>query len=267
MTGTHAKDINLNTRSEETFHKDLGNYTAFKNLDSIQLFRSKAIYYSRKNDSIGFVKYIQKYIKASGDISILNDHLFQNMKENTTYIQLKEQYKPKFNILNVVYFFAGFLGIFLFILINSRKSGNRLNNLLISTFVLFNSLFIINLTIYTVSIQYYFPHCILITASFSFLYGPLIYFYFKRSILKYRFRCIDALHLIPTAILLVYLIPIYALPVDEKLKIILNDHAGLIKMGYTITILKIISLFTYALLVLDVYLVNKKGHGTVIETK
>lgn len=257
----------LNVTSEERITIDFGNYNAFKNLDSIQTFRAKAIHYSRKNDSISFTKYIQKYIKASGDISILNDHFFQNMRGNISYENLKNKYQPKFNILNVIYFFAGFLGVFLFIIINSRKSGNRINNLLISTFVLFNSLFIVHLTIYMVSIQYYFPHCILITTSFSFLYGPLIYFYFKRSILKYRFKWIDVFHLVPTVVLLGFLIPVYSLPADEKLRIILNNHQELIKMGRTIIILKMISLSIYAMFNLEIYLIDSKSNNDALKIK
>ena len=258
---------NYSVLNEGSTKRETNHYSAFKNLDSIQIFRAKAIYYSRKNDSIHFVEYIQKYIKASGDISILNDHLFQNMKGNLSYEKLKSRYQPKFTILNVIYFFAGFLGVFLFFVINSRKNRNRINNLLISTFVLFNSLFIIHLSIYMVSLQYYFPHTILISTSFTFLYGPLIYFYFKRSMLKYAFKNTDLLHLVPTLGLMVFLLPVYSLSGDEKLKIILDGHQEVIKAAKVIIFLKTISLSIYAMLILNLFMINKKSYQTAIELK
>ena len=114
----------------------------------------------------------------------------------------------------------------------------------------------INLCLFLSNHVYDFPNLFSITISFSFLYGPLLYFYYKRISQKYTFKIIDLLHLVPTVILFLFLLPNYFLTTDEKLDILLNrdrvSHTTLV----TIIILKSISLIAYGYLVFKLYQKN-----------
>ena len=121
--------------------------------------------------------------------------------------------KSKNNILKeflgFFYFCTGLLGIFVFVIINLKKSEAKFNNFIISLFVLFHSVFILHQTLYVINSQFYFPHALLVSTTFSFLYGPLLYFYCKRIMYNYKFKLIDAIHLLPSVILLIYIFPFY----------------------------------------------------------
>jgi len=225
--------------------------------DSTNIYKNLAVEYSNKNDVDKAMLYIKKYVGATADLSIINDHLFVNIKETEPYLTFKEKYLPKFNFMAVLYFYAGFLGIFIFVILNIKKEIDRLSTLLISLFVLFNSLFILHLSLYVINYQYYLPHALLMSTTFSFLYGPLLYFYFKRVNYNYKFKIIDLLHLIPSIILLVSILPYYLKSSLEKFNVLFEQRADLLPAAYAIIIIKILSLSIYAYLILKMYKKNK----------
>ncbi len=227
--------------------------------DSIAYFRNLAVEYSNNNDVDNAMLNINKYVSATADLSIINDHLFSNIKNTEKYLGFKEKYLPKFNIMAVIYFYAGFLGIFIFIILNIKKGIDRLGTFLISLFVLFNSLFILHLSLYVINYQYYVPQALLMTTTFSFLYGPLLYFYFKRINYNYKFRLVDALHLVPSIILFVSILPYYMMSSIEKFNILFDGKNVLQSAAYTVIIVKILSLSIYAFLILNMYRKNKKA--------
>ena len=226
--------------------------------DSIEVFRDLAIEYSNNNNVDSAMLYIEKYIGATADLSIINDHLFSNINSTDKYLEFKEKYLPKFNFMAIIYFYAGFLGIFIFIILNIKKGVDRLGTFLISLFVLFNSLFILHLSLYVINYQYHLPQALLMTATFSFLYGPLLYFYFKRINYNYKFKLIDTLHLLPSVILFVSILPYYMMSPLEKFNILFDGKNVLQSAAYTVIIVKILSLSIYAFLILKMYRKNKK---------
>jgi len=228
-------------------------------MDSIGNFRNLAVAYSNKNDVDNAILYIKKYINATADLSLINDHLFSNIKNTEKYLQFKEKYLPKFNFMAIIYFYAGFLGIFIFVILNIRKGVDRLGTFLISLFVLFNSLFILHLSLYVINYQYHLPQALLMSITFSFLYGPLLYFYFKRINYNYKFKLLDALHLIPSIVLLVSIFPYYMMSSLEKFNILFDGRKDLLPAAYTVIIIKILSLSIYAFLILKMYRKNKKA--------
>jgi hypothetical protein len=167
-------------------------------------------------------EYLKKYIQNFHDTSIFNDNAFDNISESKEYIDVLKKYKPELNGWIIFYFSTGIIGIFISIVLNLRKSGDRIANMLISLFVLFHSFFMIHLCLFLSKFAYNFPHSLYITTSFSFLYGPLLYFYFRRISSRYKFRLIDVLHLVPSVLLFLYLLPIYLLPADQKLNLLYN---------------------------------------------
>jgi AraC-like DNA-binding protein len=225
--------------------------------DQIERLKELAIQESEKGNAQASIDYMFKYIGATADISIINDHLFINIANTSEYINFKQKYSPTFKPIAMGYFYVGFLGLFIFLMMNMKKNHDRIGTLLISLFVLFHSFFILHLSIYIINYQYHLPHTLFISTTFSFLYGPLLYFYFKRITYNYKFRPIDFLHLLPSAALFVYLIPFYLLSSLDKFKVIFDQSNLLLPGADVIIAVKILSLSVYAILSYKIYKSNR----------
>lgn len=225
--------------------------------DSIASFKKLAIEHSNRGEVEEAIGYIIQYMSATADMSIVNDHLFENISKSKSYIDFRDKYTPRFKVISILYLYTGFLGVFLFLVLNVRKSKDRIGTLLVSLFVLFHSIFILHLNLYVANFQFYLPHTLFVSTTFSFLYGPLLYFYFKRMSSNYKFRWIDTLHLIPSIILFIYILPFYAMSGLEKFNVVFNQTNWLLPGAYVIIVVKILSLSIYALLVLRMYRANR----------
>ncbi len=218
-----------------------------------QDLKNLALEYSRKGDADLAVTYILKYVNETSDLSFINDHVFESIKSTNQYIAIKQRFSPKLNILSSLYIFAGFLGFFVFVALSIKKDVDRTSAMLMGLFVLFHSFFILHLSLYVINFQYEVPHALFVSTTFSFLYGPFLYFYFKRVIFNYKFKWIDTLHLIPSLLLFFYLFPYYALSGLEKFQIIFNQSNFLLPGANTIIIIKIVSLSAYGFLIFKMY--------------
>jgi AraC-like DNA-binding protein len=231
--------------------------------DSIQSLREHAIKEANNGNSKEAVAYLTNYIGATADMSLLNDHVFENIKDSQEYTTFKNKYEPKFTFVSILYIYVGMLGFFIFLMLNLKKGIDKTSTLLIGLFVLFHSLFILHLSIYRLNYQFYLPHTLFASTTFSFLYGPLLYFYFKRSINNYQFKRRDILHLIPSLVLLAYIFPFYTMSRIEKFNVIFNQDNLLLPGAYTIIVVKILSLSIYGYLILRIYQTHKrKVNGT-----
>jgi len=191
--------------------------------DSLQLYKALAIEYSNSQEADLAIDYLTKYIGVSQDFSILNDHLFNNIKYTDDYLNFKDKYDLKATPLSLVYIYAGFLGFFIFLVLILRRDADKIATILISLFVLFHSLFILHLSLYVVNLQYRVPHSLFVSTTFSFLYGPLLYFYFSS---------------------------------EQKFTIIFDQTNFLLPGAYTIIVVKIVSLTVYAYLIIKLYTKN-----------
>jgi AraC-like DNA-binding protein len=226
-------------------------------LDIIIEFRNLARIYADRLQADKAINYAEKYIRATSDLSIINDHFFSKISQTDIYLNFKSNYKPKFETLPLFYLFASLIGLFIFVILNLKKGINRVGTFLMSLFVLLNSLFILHLSLYLINCQYYFPNTLLFSTVFTLLYGPLIYFYFKITAVNYKLKWVDALHLIPAVGLLVYISPFYALSSIEKFIILFDQEDILINEANFIIAAKIISLVLYAFLTYRIYLISK----------
>jgi AraC-like DNA-binding protein len=187
------------------------------------------------------------------EVRILENEAFDGIRATDEFQVLVKKYSLRVDFWVIFLFSCGLIGIFLFIVLNLRKKGDFLANLLISSFVLFHSLFVLHACIFMSRYNYSTPHALYLTTTFSFLYGPLLYFYYRRITEKYRFKLRDALHLIPSIVLIIYLSGIYLLPVDEKLFLMFNrDDINFTEM-VTIITTKLASLSIYGFLVFRIY--------------
>jgi AraC-like DNA-binding protein len=214
----HSVRTNFLVTTLNTYKEELNNKPA----DSIEIFKKIGLINAQLNFPQKSFDYTLKYIENSADISILNNDSYNQIIDTNEYDDLKKKYLPKGNILIFIYFYIVLIGFFFAIIINLKKDSDKVSNTLIGGFVVVHSLFILEFAIYASNICYLYPHTYLMSSSVALLYGPLLYFYFKRINQQYVLKPIDALHLIPSFLLLAVLIPFYSLSAKEKLNIMFD---------------------------------------------
>ncbi|HHC80328.1 MAG TPA: AraC family transcriptional regulator [Flavobacteriia bacterium] len=212
-----------------------------------------AISYAYLENAAKASEYLEKYIKHSHKINIINNSVFENISNSKEFKGVLKKYQPEINPWILFFFSTGLIGVFIAIVLNLRKKGDTVANILISLFVLLHSFFMIHLSLFLSKYTFNFPHSLYITASFSFLYGPLLYFYFRRITEKYKFKPIDLLHLLPSIFLFLYFLPIYLLPAEDKLEILFNRYETTYFIIVFVVAVKCISLATYGYLVYKIY--------------
>ncbi|WP_299439914.1 helix-turn-helix transcriptional regulator [uncultured Aquimarina sp.] len=222
-----------------------------KSSDSIAIFKKLAFSYAKNNQPDLASEYINKYVIANLDPSFVRHSYFDVISDSESYQLLVDKYLKQVGLWSIFCFYVAFIGFFISIVLNFREKSDKVANLLMSAFILIHSVFIIHIGLYFSNYQYYLPHILYMSTLFSFLYGPLIYFYFKRVTINYRFQRLDLLHLIPTILLFILMFPIYNLPSSEKLRIILNEERPYVNL---VSISKLISLLIYGGLVIKMYL-------------
>ncbi len=224
-------------------------------IDSVLMFRELAFKAARKNDAKTAAVYIEKYVKRTLDLEFIEHSSFNFIENQPEYLALEDQYVPRLKWPAVFYMYCGLIGFFVILIFAIRKRKDQLANLFLSLFVFIHSIFIIHVGLYVMNYTYYLPHTHSMSTIFSFLYGPLLYFYFKRIKTGSTVKWIDALHLLPTVVLIILFVPIYALSEKQKLQIMLgvssysaNPYGNMVTIGKMIS-LAIYSFFTYRLFI------------------
>jgi len=229
-----------------------------------QEYRRLAKVYSDSLIPVKAIYYAERYIKSTSDFSIINDHFFFNINKTDLYVNFKNRYGPNYNVLSIFYLFAGFLGLFMVLMLHLKKGINRRSTFFISIFILLHSFFIIHLSLYLINCHYYFPHTLLMSTAFTLFYGPLIFFYFKMAVTEYKLQWRDGLHILPGLALLGYIVPFYLLSTKEKFAILFDQEEILLNEAKYIIIAKILSLIIYAVLTLKIYNTAKsKGNQNI----
>lgn len=235
-------------------------------IDTASALEREAILYTKNGQGDKAVASLEAYIVKTGDFSILENSAYEALKRNNGFIELKDKYLVKFSMGTFFYLYVGLIGIFIALILNARKKQDKMANGLISLFVFMHSFFLIHVALYLSNYVYYEPHTLSMSAPFSFLYGPVLYFYFKRITKNYEFKKTDALHLIPTVIFLILLIPVFAMSAEGKLEIMLGE-GSYSTLPYLVpaTICKVISLVVYGFFTIKLYLNNKQAANVEIK--
>ncbi len=231
-------------------------------IDSTYIYKDRALFYARTGQAELACDYAEKYVMSSLDVAFVGHSYFDSIRTSGSYEILSGKYLKKFSLWAVFCFYVAFIGIFIAVVLNFRKRSDKIANFIMSAFVLIHSCFIIHIGIYLMNYGYYFPHVYYMSTMFSFLYGPLIYFYFKRVTTKYCFRVDDLWHLLPTVVLAFLLVPIYVLPSEEKLRIMIHGERPYMSL---IMITKLTSLLVYGIFVIKMYL--KYTKNTIFRSK
>ena len=229
--------------------------------DSSQVYRWTAIEYAQNNDAKNASIYIEKYIKSTLHVGFINNDIFDSIADSEEFKNLKNKYKTNYSTINLFYLFTSLIGIFIFIILNLKNNTNNTSKTLISIFVLMHSIFILDLFFYLTNLRYNYPHTMFMSITFSFLYGPIIYFYYKKIVLNYKFRWVDVLHFIPTFIIVGVVMPYYFLSGQEKLAILLDVSDLIPSVIYDATfIVKLTSLLVYSILIVRIYYKYSKNN-------
>jgi len=222
--------------------------------DSSQIFRWTAIEYAQNNDAIKASIYIDKYINSTLHVGFINNDVFETIADSEEFKELENKYKTNFSTINLFYLFTSLIGVYIFILLNLKRNTKNSSKVLISIFVLMHSIFILDLFFYLSNLRYLYPHTFLMSITFSFLYGPIIYFYYKKIVLNYKFRWVDILHLIPTVAIFIFVLPYYFLSASDKLTIMMEVSEVTLEALFNYTFyIKLTSLLVYAGLILKTY--------------
>lgn len=222
--------------------------------DSIAFYKDQALIASAKHNSEQAAFYAEKYIKYSQHFNFAQGEAFDNIRSDNVFQTLEKKYSINFNAVNLFYLFSSLIGFFISIILLLKKTTDKKAVYLISGFILIHSFFIFHIFIYRCNLHYRYPDILYASTIFSFLYGPLIYFYLKRVSKQYQFKKIDLLHLIPSVIMLLIVFPIYNLSSNEKLEIILKTSSINTKGFVTFTfIFKLLSLLIYGYLFFKIF--------------
>ena len=229
--------------------------------DSVQAYKSLAItsanLYKPKMASL----YLDKYIMHTADFSILDIDVFNKIDNTNEFSELKEKYLPKIDPLDFIYFYIALIGFYIAIVINFTKNSDKIGKRLISIFIIVHAFFILDFVFYSTNYQFKYANTYLMSASVALLYGPLLFFYFKRLTEQYKFRWIDLFHFLPTLILLLFLLPVYSLPFEEKIKVQLGTSEVYSPNDFLFIIFipKLLSLIIYGFFISKLYLKKQEG--------
>ena len=243
-----------------------------KNKDTPKAFVLKkiALSYAALEDPEQTVFYLEQSLRADFNTRILVDLGFDTIRNTEVFQKLEASYQPNMSALSFLYLYVALIGFYIAVIIHFNNKIDRIAKILISCFLLIHSLFILNIMVNIANYHYIFPHSYLMSTCFSFLYGPLLYFYLQRITQQYQFKKRDLLHLLPTLPLLLYLVPIYFMSAEDKLSMMLQRvSTGLNAADATymtiIVVLKLASLLVYGYFIRKIYL-NAKDRAEMDST-
>lgn len=252
--------VNVQDNYKEEGFKELlsSNKGALKNgIDSVPIYKNLAIINAELNNPQQAFKFTNKYINNSLDFSVLSNDSFNRIIGSKEYELLKNKYMVRIDFFSFTYSYIALIGLFFVVVFNLKTQDDKTGNLLMSGFVMVHVLFVIEYVLYTTNIQYSYPNSYLFSSAFALMYGPLLFFYFKRVTQGYVFKIQDFWHLLPTVILLVFVLtPVYFLDKSEKLKMMLGISDSFKNYWLFIFIPKLLSLIIYGVFIAKLHFKN-----------
>ncbi|MFK7747214.1 MAG: hypothetical protein AB8B65_02360, partial [Kordia sp.] len=244
------------TASEEfTYFYDVNKLKlTTSSVDSIPIYKELAYKHARNREVEKASFYADMYIKMSYNVNFIHDSEFVAIVDAEPFQKIIKKYGLHFTAFNLFYLFAALIGFFIAIVMHFKRNKNRSAIIFMSVFVFKHSFFILHLFLYDSNLKFRLPCILFMSTVFVFADGPLLYFYFKSITKKYVFQKQDILHLIPTIVIILVLLPILVLPEEEKLKIMLGtstiNYASFLP---PMVFVKLTSLSVYGYFVLKMY--------------
>ena len=152
------------------------------------------------------ISYIYDYFKIDFHPTFLLHEDFDGIRKEQGFVKLSGTVLPKFTVWSIFYFFVSLIGFYITFVLLINKRIDKQARILIGSFVFIHSLFILNICVNQTNYVFEFPHTYLMSTWSSFLYGPLLFLYFKRVSKSTDLNKKDLWHFLPTLILTIYLI-------------------------------------------------------------
>lgn len=241
--------------------------------EKVHILKKLALCEAAIEHSEASVSYLHEYLQLDFQPSFLLHEGFDTIRESPEFDKVSGSVLPKITLGSLFYFFAALIGFYVVTLLVLNKKIDLGSRMLIGSFVFIHSLFILNICINRSNYLFEFPHSYLMSTWSSFLYGPLLFLYFRRVSLRREFNKMDLLHFIPTLLLLAYLIPaIYWFPGSDKINVMLSRIQNGVSPGdasklVLIVTLKALSLAIYALFIHHVLQKSKKSNQLQFKTR
>ncbi len=242
------------------YEKNLDN----ANVDQNHVLKKMALSQAQLENSSKSIDYLYESLKIDFNPSFVLNEGFDPIRETEEFQNISNGLVPRATPWSLVFLFVSLIGFYVVLLIVLNKKIHPTSRVLIGSFIFIHSLFILNISVNRSNYLFEYPHAYLMSTWASFLYGPLLFLYFKTITQKYRFKWHDLWHLLPTIVLLVFMVVnIYAMSADEKIQISLNrvfngvtptDAQNL----FLVVLLKITSLAVYGYFIWRVYTKSKK---------
>ncbi|MEM9363957.1 MAG: helix-turn-helix domain-containing protein [Bacteroidota bacterium] len=234
------------------------------NIPKTRVLKRLALSQAALENSFKSTENLNRYLQLEFNPNFLVNEGFDPIRETNEFKRIEELVIPKVTTWSVIHLFVAIIGFYIVLLIALNNQIKPVSRILIGSFIFIHSFFILHISINTAHYFFEYPHTYLMSTWGTFLYGPLLYFYIKRTSQKYSFKLLDLLHLIPTFILLVYLIiEVYTMSAQSKIVLMLSrmqnglgpqDSSRLV----LIVVLKILSLTVYGFFIAKAYHSGRK---------
>ncbi len=131
----------------------------------------------------------------------------------------------RFGIFEILGIIAAAQLLLLAIFLVTQKTGCQLRNKILAAFLLAGALIIVDLLHLRFQLHLKFPYFLLSGFSFTFLQGPLLYFYAKTATARdFVFKKMYAIHLLPFGLFWTSMVIVYhSQPLEVKLNLITSD--------------------------------------------
>jgi AraC-like DNA-binding protein len=126
---------------------------------------------------------------------------------------------PSFDFWTIVFGIAAAQGLFVAFVLWRWDRGHRLGNRLLAVLLGLFSVTMIDYVLFWTGFIVHWPHMADVSAHFPFLFGPILWFYFRSSFERRPLKRADWLHVLPFLLAVVSYLPWYILPAIEKYKI------------------------------------------------
>jgi AraC-like DNA-binding protein len=131
--------------------------------------------------------------------------------------------EPSFDTWTSIFLFAAIQGIFVSSVLWFAKKENRFNNKLLSSIIFLFSVTLIEYVLYWTKFQLKLPHTMDMSGGFPFLYGVILFLYFRNVFEQKKLASKDVYHFLPFIIYILAELPLYLSPSDIKIKWMQGD--------------------------------------------
>ncbi|GLU43720.1 helix-turn-helix transcriptional regulator [Allomuricauda sp. NBRC 101325] len=231
----------------------------------IHVFKKLALSQAALNNPESALSNIYDYFEIDFHPTFLLHEGFDSIREDTEFNKLSGTVVPKITAWSVFYFFISLVGFYIALFLLVSKKIDKQSRIIISIFIFIHSLFILNICVNQTNYVFQYPHTYLMSTWSSFMYGPLLFLYFRRVSKSHQFNNKDLLHFLPTVALTLYMFfTVYAFTGSEKiLQMLSRLQEGLNPGDSTklvlLVILKALSLAVYAYFVHRILRTNNNG--------